>query len=102
VRHHCRRDSGQGPYFAGETTLAEYIDLAAACRVYLTNDSGGMHVASATGSLPQLRFSAPRTTWRTGPTGPSRASSAKRWSAAPVSRECPHRPSLHDPFPAAG
>ena len=27
--------------FAGETTLAEYIDLAAACRVYFTNDSAG-------------------------------------------------------------
>jgi heptosyltransferase-2 len=35
--------------FAGETTLAEYIDLAAACRVFLTNDSGAMHVASALG-----------------------------------------------------
>ncbi|MDP9113062.1 MAG: lipopolysaccharide heptosyltransferase II, partial [Acidobacteriota bacterium] len=35
--------------FAGETTLAEYIDLAAACSIYLTNDSGGMHVASALG-----------------------------------------------------
>src|SRR4029077_2097664 len=30
--------------FAGETSLAEFIDLAAACRVYLSNDSGGMHI----------------------------------------------------------
>ncbi|MFB3777299.1 MAG: lipopolysaccharide heptosyltransferase II [Bryobacteraceae bacterium] len=33
--------------FAGETTLREYIDLAAACRLFLTNDSGAMHVAAA-------------------------------------------------------
>jgi heptosyltransferase-2 len=34
---------------AGETTLAEYIDMAAACSLYLTNDSGPMHVAAALG-----------------------------------------------------
>ena len=34
---------------AGETSLREFIDLAAACRVFLTNDSGAMHVASALG-----------------------------------------------------
>lgn len=33
--------------FAGETSLRQYIELAAACRVYLTNDSGAMHIASA-------------------------------------------------------
>ena len=33
--------------FAGETSLAEFIDMAAACRIYLTNDSGAMHIASA-------------------------------------------------------
>ena len=34
---------------AGETTLAEYIDLAATCSLYLTNDSGPMHIAAALG-----------------------------------------------------
>jgi heptosyltransferase-2 len=34
---------------AGETPLAEYIDMAATCCVYLTNDSGPMHVAAALG-----------------------------------------------------
>ncbi len=34
---------------AGETTLAQYIDLAATCSLYLTNDSGPMHVAAALG-----------------------------------------------------
>jgi heptosyltransferase-2 len=33
--------------FAGETTLRQFIDLAAACRLFLTNDSGAMHIASA-------------------------------------------------------
>ncbi len=32
---------------AGETSLAEFIDLAATCKLYLTNDSGPMHVAAA-------------------------------------------------------
>ena len=32
---------------AGSTTLAEYLELAATCRLYLTNDSGSMHAAAA-------------------------------------------------------
>ena len=32
---------------AGETTLREFIDLAAACSLFLSNDSGAMHIASA-------------------------------------------------------
>jgi len=55
--------------FAGETTLAEYIDLAAACRVYLTNDSGGMHVASALG-VPTVAIFGATDDVATGPTGP--------------------------------
>ena len=34
---------------AGQTSLSDYIDLAATCSVYLTNDSGPMHVAAALG-----------------------------------------------------
>jgi len=34
---------------AGETSLAEFIRLAARCRVFLTNDSGAMHIAAAAG-----------------------------------------------------
>ena len=39
----------RGHSLAGETSLAEYIDLASTCSVYLTNDSGPMHVAAALG-----------------------------------------------------
>ncbi len=34
---------------AGTTTLSQYIELASTCTVYLTNDSGPMHVAGALG-----------------------------------------------------
>ncbi len=39
----------RGHSLAGETSLADYIDLASTCTVYLTNDSGPMHVAAALG-----------------------------------------------------
>jgi heptosyltransferase-2 len=55
--------------FAGATTLAEFIDLAAACRVYLTNDSGAMHIASALG-IPTVAIFGATDDSTTGPTGP--------------------------------
>jgi heptosyltransferase-2 len=54
---------------AGETSLREFIDLAAACRLFLTNDSGAMHVASALGVPTVAVFGATDDT-TTGPTGP--------------------------------
>src|SRR5579859_2405712 len=55
--------------FAGETSLAEFIDLAAACRVYLSNDSGGMHIASALG-VPTVAIFGATDDAATGPAGP--------------------------------
>ena len=55
--------------FAGETSLAEFIELAAACRVYLTNDSGAMHIASALG-VPMIAVFGATNDEATGPTGP--------------------------------
>jgi len=55
--------------FAGETTLAEFISMAAACAVFLTNDSGPMHIASALGVPTVAIFGATDDT-ATGPTGP--------------------------------
>jgi heptosyltransferase-2 len=53
---------------SGETSLPEFIDLAAACRLFLTNDSGAMHVASALGVPTVAVFGATDDT-TTGPTG---------------------------------
>lgn len=53
---------------AGETTLGEFIELAAACALFLTNDSGAMHVASALG-VPTVAVFGPTDPWATGPRG---------------------------------
>jgi lipopolysaccharide heptosyltransferase II len=75
--------------FAGETTLAEYIDLAAACRVYLTNDSGGMHVASALG-VPTVAIFGATDDATTGPTGPLARVVREPVECSPcLKRECP-------------
>jgi len=54
--------------YAGRTTLAEFIDLAAACEVFLTNDSGAMHIASALG-VPTVAIFGATDHEATGPTG---------------------------------
>jgi heptosyltransferase II len=75
--------------FAGETTLAEYIDLAAACRVYLTNVSGGMHVASALG-VPTVAIFGATDDLGTGPTGPLARVVREPVECSPcLKRECP-------------
>src|SRR4051794_38843547 len=47
VSREVRRAGLQVWNLAGDTSLEGFIGLAAACRVFLTNDSGAMHVASA-------------------------------------------------------
>jgi heptosyltransferase-2 len=74
---------------AGQTTLREFIDLAAACSVFLTNDSGSMHVASALGVPTVAIFGAtnPKTT---GPTGPRNVVINEKVECSPCfKRECP-------------
>ena len=75
--------------YAGATTLEEFIELAAASTVFLTNDSGAMHVASAL-NVPTVAIFGATNPWTTGPGG--------RWSrvvreaveCAPCQlRECP-------------
>jgi len=74
---------------AGETTLAEFIDLAAACRLFLTNDSGAMHVASALGVPTVAVFGATDDT-TTGPTGPLASVIRAHAECSPcLLRECP-------------
>jgi lipopolysaccharide heptosyltransferase II len=54
--------------FAGETSLRQFIDAAAACRLFLTNDSGAMHIAYATG-VPTVTVFGPTDHIGTGPVG---------------------------------
>jgi heptosyltransferase-2 len=75
--------------FAGETTLAEFIDLAAACRIYLTNDSGAMHIASALG-VPTVAIFGATDDQTTGPTGPLARVVREQVECSPcLKRECP-------------
>jgi len=75
--------------FAGQTSLGEFIDMAAACSLYLSNDSGAMHIASALGvpALPSLArrttsLPDPRARWLEFCESPSSA-------ARCMKRECP-------------
>ncbi|MGI8961652.1 MAG: lipopolysaccharide heptosyltransferase II [Bryobacteraceae bacterium] len=54
--------------FAGATTLGQFIDLAAACEVFVTNDSGPMHIASALG-VPTVAIFGATDDRATGPIG---------------------------------
>jgi heptosyltransferase-2 len=75
--------------FAGETSLAEFIEMAAACRVYLTNDSGAMHIASALG-VPTVTVFGPTDEEGTGPTGPLARIVREPVECSPcLKRECP-------------
>ena len=49
-----------------QTTLRRFIDLTACCEVFLTNDSGGMHVAAALG-VPTVVIFGPTDEAATGP-----------------------------------
>jgi heptosyltransferase-2 len=74
---------------AGETTLREFIDLAAACRLFLTNDSGAMHVSSALGVPTVAVFGATDDT-TTGPSGPLARIVREHAECSPcLLRECP-------------
>ncbi|MBI4875791.1 MAG: lipopolysaccharide heptosyltransferase II [Acidobacteria bacterium] len=54
--------------FAGRTSLREFIDRAAACRLFLTNDSGAMHIATALG-VPTVAVFGATDPVATGPAG---------------------------------
>jgi heptosyltransferase-2 len=74
---------------AGRTSLQQFIELAAVCRVFLTNDSGAMHVASALGVPTVAVFGATDDT-TTGPTGPLARVVREHAECSPcLLRECP-------------
>jgi heptosyltransferase-2 len=74
---------------AGETTLREFIELAAACRLFLTNDSGSMHIASALG-IPTVAVFGATDHVATGPTGDLARVVREPADCSPcLLRECP-------------
>ena len=79
----------RGHCLAGETSLAEFIELVASCRLYLANDSGPMHVAAALGVPTVAVFGA------TDPTATGPSASWAKVIREPVAcapcflRECP-------------
>jgi heptosyltransferase-2 len=75
--------------FAGQTTLREFIELASACRLFLTNDSGAMHIASAAG-IPTVAVFGATDEFATGPTGPLARVVRQNVECSPcLLRECP-------------
>ncbi|MGA2715160.1 MAG: lipopolysaccharide heptosyltransferase II [Bryobacteraceae bacterium] len=75
--------------FAGETDLRAFIDMTAACRLFLTNDSGAMHIASALG-VPSVTVFGPTDETATGPLGPAARLVREPVECAPcLLRECP-------------
>ncbi len=75
--------------YAGETSLREFMDLAARCRIFLTNDSGAMHTASALG-VPTLAVFGATDDVTTGPTGGFARVLRRHVECSPcLLRECP-------------
>jgi heptosyltransferase-2 len=75
--------------YAGQTTLAQFIDLASGCELFLTNDSGSMHIASALG-VPTVAIFGPTDDSTTGPTGPNARVVRHPVDCSPcLLRECP-------------
>lgn len=74
---------------AGATSLNEFIELAAACRLFLTNDSGAMHIASALG-VPTVAVFGATDPEATGPAGPVARVVREPVACSPcLLRECP-------------
>jgi lipopolysaccharide heptosyltransferase II len=74
---------------AGKTSLREFIELAAACLLFVTNDSGAMHIASALGVRTVAVFGATDDT-TTGPTGELARVIREPVECSPcLLRECP-------------
>jgi len=75
--------------YAGETSLAEFIDLASGCELFLTNDSGAMLIASALG-IPTVAVFGATDDIATGPTNPLARVIREPVECSPcLLRECP-------------
>jgi heptosyltransferase-2 len=90
-KHLCDEvaSDARGFNFAGITTLREFIDMTAACSLFLTNDSGAMHIASALG-VPSITVFGPTDETATGPLGPLARVVREPVECAPcLKKECP-------------
>jgi lipopolysaccharide heptosyltransferase II len=75
--------------YAGQTTLGQFIELASQCELFLTNDSGAMHIASALGVATVAIFGA-TDDLATGPTGAHARVVRQAVECSPcLLRECP-------------
>jgi len=73
----------------GETTLEDFAALASVCRVFLSNDSGAMHLASALG-VPTVAVFGPTEWFATGPAGPRAIVIREPVECSPcMLRDCP-------------
>ena len=85
----ARRAGTPSVCLAGQTSLAEYLQLASTCRLYLTNDSGSMHVAAALG-VPTVAVFGATDEDATGPAAPWARIIRRYVECAPcMLRECP-------------
>jgi heptosyltransferase-2 len=74
---------------SGETGLEDCIALAAACEVFLSNDTGAMHVASAL-DVPTVGIFGPTEWFATGPAGPRSVIVREPVECSPcMLRDCP-------------
>ena len=69
IQRICAGMSSPASNWAGETSLKELAALAALCDLFITTDTGPMHIAAAAGAKVVALFG-PTAPWRTGPYGP--------------------------------
>lgn len=74
---------------AGETGLEEFLALAAACGLFVSNDSGAMHAASVLG-VPTVAIFGPTEYFATAPLGPRWVIVREPVECSPcMRRDCP-------------
>lgn len=87
----AERIAPHAPVFnlAGETSLRGFMEQAAPCLIFLTNDSGAMHIASALG-VPTVTIFGATNPETTGPTGDRARIVREPVPCSPcLLRECP-------------
>lgn len=72
----------------GQTSLGELLGVIAACRAFVSNDSGVMHLSAALG-VPVVAVFGPTDEHATAPLGPHRVVTAASWCRPCQLRECP-------------